>query len=276
MDTLRQDLRYAVRTLRKAPGFTLVAILTLALGIGATTAIFTIVNAALLRPLPYPQSDRIVQVVWRTERYTMDNVTDLEAQSWSDHAQAFQAASVYNGKTVNLAAGAEPPEQAVSQSVSSQFFSVLGVHPVIGRDFSPEDDRPGGPHVAIISDGLWRRRFSGRQDVLGQRLTIDDVPFTIVGVMPATFHFVAGPGAAGPGTGADRTPAVWTPRQVTVNPKDQGHNASLFARLRPGVTLAQARDDVTRLDAPFRHDYPGYLFKGRDRRRPEAVPRVGE
>ena len=259
MDTLRQDLRYAVRTLRKAPGFTLVAILTLALGIGATTAIFTVVNAALLRPLPYPQADRIVQFVWRTQRGTMDNVTDLEARYWSDHTQAFQATSVYDGKTVNLAAGAEPPEQVLSQVVSSGFFDVLGVHPFIGRDFSADDDRAGAPHVAIIDYGLWQRRLGGRQDVLGQTLTIDDVPFTIVGVMPAAFRFVAGPGIAGPAAGGDRTPEVWTPRQVTVNPKDQGHNASLFGRIRPGVPFEQARADVTRLDAQFRRDYPGYL-----------------
>ncbi len=249
MDTLPQDLRFAVRTLRKSPGFTLTALLTLTLGIGATAAIFTLVNAALLRPLPYPQGDRLVWFNWRSTRGTMDAVTDLEAQYWSAHTSALQAIATLGEGATNLSAGDGPAEQAVAQQVSHQFFDVLGVHPALGRDFSSEDDRPGGPSLAIISDGLWRRRFGARPDVLGRTVTLNDVAYTIIGVMPPRFT-VARSGPA---------PVVWTPRPLVGDVHDQGHNTGMFGRLRPGVTLQQARADVSRLDASFKHDYPGYL-----------------
>jgi hypothetical protein len=194
LEQLIQDLRYGLRSLRRAPGFTIVAALTLALGIGASTAIFSAVNPILFEPLPYPHADRVM-MIWDfgpggSPLYT----TFGTYRELVERSHSFDAIAVMKPWQPTMT-GASEPERLDGQRVSASYFRVLGVPPALGRDFEPSDDQINGPKVAIISDGLWRRRFGGDRTIVGQQIRLDDNPYTVIGVMPGAFENLLAPSA---------------------------------------------------------------------------------
>jgi len=253
LDSLWQDLCYGFRMLRRSPGFTAVAILTLALGVGANTAIFSIVNAVLLRPLPYPNPDRLVRIFFnepgvglRDVRFSKPELDDLETRSG-----VFEDVSpIYEGSE-NLT-GAGQPERVEGVNGSFSYFSMLGVTPQIGRLFGPQDFVPGFAPEAVISDGLWRRAYGADPNVLGRTIWIDRDPITIIGVLPPGFRH-PGPTTSGDaevfcagGFSGDPFPKPMRGTRILV---------SGIGRLRPGLTLAQAQARLTAMAAQLRHDF---------------------
>jgi len=253
MRTLLQDLRFGLRMLAKNPGFTVVAVLTLALGIGANTAVFSLVNASLLRPLTYSQPDRLIHFEWGWRDGSIDALTPVEYQYWKERSQSFLSVATYwAGNGLNLASG-DHADYVLGGNASLDFFKVLRVSPELGRTFAPDEDRPRGPHVCILSNELWRDHFASDPGLIGRSITINGNPYTVVGILPAGFRFVPP---------FSQTIGVWMPTQLEVNPSDQGHNYPVLARLKDGMTLAQAQADVSRLLAPFRSEYPKHLGQG--------------
>ena len=219
MDLLR-DLRLGFRLLLRSPGFAATAVLTLALGIGATTALFTVVNAVLLEPLPFPDSNKLVQV-WRSElpALTYGSASYARYLDWRQHQRVFTDLGAWSprGFTIN---GPQGPERAPGAIASASFFRVINASPVVGRYFSDDEDRRGGDRVVVISEGLWKRRFQQSSSVLGTPLQIDGEAFTIVGVAPAGFAEVW-------------RLDVWTPLGLVADPSNRGSNFLLsFGRLR--------------------------------------------
>jgi putative ABC transport system permease protein len=187
VETLVQDFRYGARGLRRNPGFTAITVLTLALGIGATTAIFTVVNAVLLRPLPYPHPEELVYVQQVLGGFGVNPfVWNREFVAWRNQSRTLRPIAAYMYDWFNLTGGGEP-ERVVSGIASASFFPLLGVRPEVGRLFLPEEDRPGGPPVAILSHALWKRRYGGDPTIVGRGITLDDKVYTVVGVLPAAF-----------------------------------------------------------------------------------------
>lgn len=248
MDQLIQDIRYAFRMMFKNPGFTLVALITLALGIGANTAIFSLVNGLLLRPLPYGNPDRIV-MVW--QNYRERNGRDKEWTSpdtffdWRDQNHSFESISVIDGWLPTILGG--EPEQIPGATVTYNMFSVLGVSPAIGRTFVAEEDKPNGRKVVILSDGLWKRRFAGDRNVIGKDILINGGKYSVIGVMPPKFEFPMEPSAQ-----------IWTPMQVDSTNSCGRDCITLrsIARLKPGITLAQAKSDMNLVAQRLQQQYP--------------------
>ncbi len=240
-NTLREflaDLRFAARHLRSNPGFTIVATLTLALGIGATTAIFSAVNPVLFQPLPYPQSSRIM-MVWNTyqgERFEAAFGTFRELQQRS---RSFDSMAIFEPWQPAFVTGAQP-ERLEGQAVSASFFHVLGIAPSLGRDFLPADDLVNGPAVVILSDRLWRRQFHADPSIIGRAVKLSDTNFTVIGVMPASFDNVLSP------TAELWTTAQYDPSQLTTafNTWAWGDHLRIIARLVPGVSRLQAGDEL--------------------------------
>ena len=183
LETLWRDLRYSVRALAANKGFAGIAVITLALGIGANTAIFTVTNALLLRPFPYRDPDRLVSVAG-TDADRGSSVTLARYELVRDRNQSFQSVAVWANDNFNLTGHGEPLQTPVAR-VSSNFFSLFGVEPQLGRAFTAEEGRPEGPPVAILSDSLWRSRFAADRGIIGRTVTLDTTPHTIVGVLPA-------------------------------------------------------------------------------------------
>jgi putative ABC transport system permease protein len=246
MDGLMQDLRFALRTLVKAPGFTLVAVLTLALGIGANTAIFSVLYGVLLRPLPYPQADRLVQFAqtYQGSRGGM-GVTYREFQFLERNSPAFQSIAATTSVGFNLYAGNEAI-RVKGLRVSQEYFRVLGVRPQLGREFLPEEDQRGGASAAILSHGLWQRRFGGDPDVVGRVISLDGVPTTVVGVMPAGFHALP-------------PVDVWSTLAQVGPTIGSGQNLEIIARLVPGLSLAQAQVRIRPTIAAYRTEFSRIL-----------------
>jgi predicted permease len=243
MRTLWQDLRYGARMLKKKPGFTLTAVLTLALGVGATTAIFTIVNAVLLRPLPYPDADKLL-FVGQTFRGGVAGAGEPKFLFWREQNQSFEALACYSsfgGANGNLVGGSEA-EYVSGLRVSEDFFRVFGVYPALGRAFTRAEDTPGGERVAILSDDLWRRRFGGGKEILGQKVSFNDQPVTVVGIMPPHFRF---------DDGVD----LFTPMQARPN-ENVDPNAGVVGRLKPGVTAEQAQAELKLIAEKYRGAFP--------------------
>jgi putative ABC transport system permease protein len=252
LNTILQDLRYAVRMLLKSPGFTVIAVLTLALGIGANTAIFTLVNAVLLRPLPYPDPQRVVSVGLQFPNGGItDDVESAQYIFWRDHSQTLDSVAAFFGSMggFNLV-GDSGPVHVRGAKVSRQFFGALGMEPIIGRGFDPDEDLPGGPHVAVIGFGLWRSAFGGDRNAVGRTIILNGMPHTLVGVLPPAFRFASAEPA-----GAD--PGVLIPLQLSAEPQDGGTNYTLLARLKPGVTIAIAQAEADHLAADFQRAHPG-------------------
>lgn len=252
MTTLLQDLRYAFRMLLKSPGFAAVAILTLALGIGANSAIFSVIDATLLKPIPFPGADRLV-LVWQTYGgNSPDNVnivsalnmmdvqkqnTVLESMAWFDSA----------GKGYNLAVG-DVPERVSGVRVTAQFFHVLGVKPLLGRTFLPEEETAGRDHEVVLSYPLWQRRFAGDPAIIGKQVPIDGESYTVIGVMPSTFEFQFD----------SRPRQLWVPAGYTDNDlNDRGSNSFIaIGRLKPGVTVDEAKAQVNTIGQRLAKQYP--------------------
>jgi hypothetical protein len=244
------DIRYGFRLLRKSPGFTIVAILTLALGIGANTAIFSVVNAVLLRPLPYPQPERLINIRERTPTYPTGAVSYPNFLDWRAAQHTFTDIALFRRESYNVSTpkGGIAPERIGGGRVMFNFFTVLGVAPQLGRDFTEADDVPNGPKVALISDKLWRTRFGASREVLGKQLLIDSVPYEIIGVLPST---------------------VKLPRlaEIFITLGDvRGYEGTLLrdnhpglvaiGRLKPDVTLEQASSDMDTIAAALEKKYP--------------------
>jgi putative ABC transport system permease protein len=188
MDRLLKDIRYAIRSLFRRPGFTAIAVITLALGIGANTAIFSVVNALLLKPLPYRNPDQLFWIGEVSPQVKDDLIPGAHFLEWSEQSQTLEQIAVYNAHNLTLT-GAGEPERLQCGQVSTGFFTMLGVQPRVGRDFLPAEDRPGGDRVAIIGHGLWQRRFNADRNIIGQSITLDDQSYTVVGVLPPDFRF---------------------------------------------------------------------------------------
>jgi putative ABC transport system permease protein len=235
MQTLLRDLRYAVRLLAKSPGFTAVAVIALALGIGANSAIFSTVNAVLLRPLPYKDPDRLVEVWEHRPLQNRDRtvVSPAEFIAWREQSQSFEHISAVNYVLHNLTGTAEP-EQIQSAQVSASFFPMLGVEPFRGRAFLEEEDRPDHNRVVVISYGLWQRRFGGDPDLIDQQITLDGNRFNVVGIMPRGFQFPP-------------LVEIWEPIALPPEARNNrgNHSFEIFAKLRPGLSIEQAQAEMT-------------------------------
>src|ERR1044071_9379605 len=186
--TLWQDIRYGARMLLKNPGVTLIVIIALALGIGANTAIFSVVNAVLIRPLPYPESDRLIFLNEKSPALDEMSISYPNFLDWRAQNQTFEKMGVYNRASYNLT-GAGEAERIITGQVSADLFSVLRVNPLLGRVFTNDEDKPGGTPVVILSYGLWQRRFGGQQSILGQAITLNGKSYTVIGVMPETYAY---------------------------------------------------------------------------------------
>jgi putative ABC transport system permease protein len=249
LDEFAQDLRYAVRMLRKNPGFTLVAVLTLALGIGANTAIFSVVHAVLLKALPYPQADRLVMVYEDVRLPNYQNKKNEPSpgnfSDWSTQNTAFDGMAAYRNRSFNLTGEGEPA-RVEGELVTSSFFTTLQVNPAFGRVFVPEEDRPGKSHVVVMSDGLWKSRFGSDVQILGKKILLDSEAYTIIGVMPPGFHF------------PDPDDQLWAP--MGMSSAELGNHGShfllVFARLKPGITLPRAQAEMEALAKHLTEQYP--------------------
>ena len=238
------DMRYAVRQLVKTPGFTLVAILTLAFGIGATSAIFSVVNGVMLRPLPYPESDRLVRVIEIVPQYGRFSVAPANFLDWRKQNTSFERIAAYTSGSDTFI-GSEGAERVQMSMVSWDMFELLGVAPAMGRGFKAEEDLPKQNDVIVISHGMWQRRFGADPGILGRSITLSGTPVTIVGVMPAGFFFPS------------REPEYWRP--IAFNPASAtrgGHFISVIARLKPGVTVAQAHSEMKTIAERLALQYP--------------------
>src|SRR5215471_6980650 len=249
MGTLAQDLLYALRQLRKSPGFTSVAILTLALGIGANTGIFSIVNAILLRPLPYPNPDRLVAVYNHTGSGGNSTFGYLDFLEWQRQNQSFASLSTYRHWNFTLS-GTALEESVQGDLISAEFFNTLGVNPLIGRTFNGTDDHLGSAPVALLSERFWRRKYGAQPAILGQTITLDGTAYTIVGIIPASFYF----GGTEFFNGDAYTPigqsTDWTLRDRKIT-YEHG-----IGRLKPNVTLDQARADMSTVARRLAEQFP--------------------
>jgi len=254
LDQAAQDLRYAWRTLRTSPTFAVVATLTLALGVGANATIFGIVDAVVLRPLPFPQPERIVRLVSTRNGVAVGSPSEWDVQEIARTARSFEHVVPYDEwpKTVRVGGRGARPENMLVELVSTDYFRTLGVTPLIGRLFTPDEEQPARNYLAVISRAFWRQRFGGSPTVLGATMQINDEPYTIIGVVPdLDVAWLSPRGVAA---------QIWTPWALpAVAPAGAWRGATgngAIARLRPGVSLAQARAEVARFAAQFRRTYP--------------------
>jgi predicted permease len=247
MTTLAQDLRYAIRMFLKSPGFAAIAVLTLALGIGANTTLFSVVNGVLLSPLPYPHSEQLVRVYASTPGFEQGPSVYLNFLDWQRNTQTFSSLALYRNQDYSVIGTAES-ERLSGYMISAGFFSTLGVQPVLGRLFRPDDDQLGAAPVLIISGGLWARKFGSSPDVLGHALTLNGTSYIVVGVVPAGFTFY----------GHDRD--VYTPIGQWSDPSFRDRRISVsahaFGRLKPGVTLPQAKADMDVVARDLAAEFP--------------------
>jgi putative ABC transport system permease protein len=250
-DEMFHDLRYGLRILFKHKGFTAVAVVTLALGIGSSTAIFSAVNPILFEPLPYPKSENMI-TIWegRTDGGRIEG-TFGTYRAFVERSRSFEALAAAR-KWQPTMTGAIEPERLEGQSVSASYFKVLGVAPAIGRSFLESDDRLNGPNVAIISDGLWRRRFGGDNGIVGHQVKLDDDSYTVIGVMPKTFENVIAPSVD-----------IWSPLQFdeALPPlgEEWSHQLRILGRLSPGVSINQAGIELEQIRQDLEPIYPRVL-----------------
>jgi putative ABC transport system permease protein len=247
MANLWQDLRYAVRLLLKRPSFTAIAVLTLALGIGANTAIFSVVNSVLLRPLAFRDPSRLI-IVAEKSPYPTITTSYQNYSDWRDQSHSFESLEGTRGTALTLT-GAGEPERLNARMATAPLFSLLGVEARLGRTFLPEEDRAGGPPVVLLSYGLWQRRFAGSPDVIGKSLTLDAQPYTVVGVLPAGFELLQPADLFLP----------FTPWAKTL-PDDRNWHPGIIVvgRLRPGVTREQARTEMVAITKRLEEQYPDF------------------
>ena len=244
LNELRQDVRYGFRNLRRSPGFTAVAVLTLALGIGATSAIFSFVDGALLKPLPYPDADRILQVWEKVPSGSNNGVSTANFLDWKKDGDVFQAMAATRGDSMTLAGQGEPIMLRVGR-VSAGYFRVFGIDPALGRTFAPDEDEPGKDAVVVLSHRTWTSQFGGDPRIVGRSITLDDRPYTVIGVMPEGSTF-------------DRAfNRMWRPLAFGPNERARNfHWLQVIGRLKPGVTMEKARARMDAIGARIAQDYP--------------------
>lgn len=250
MGNLLQDLKYGARVLRKSPGFTIVAVVVLALGIGANTAIFSVVNAVLLRPLPFGNPDRLVHV-WHVpppesfpgiSRFSVSAANYID---WKAQNDVFQDMAIFSGSSMNLTGGGKP-EFVQAATVSADFFKVLGVQPMLGHTFVPGEDVLGQDHEVILTYAFWQSRFGGDRGVVGRQITLNDEPYTVVGVMDRSFTYPDWEQKIW-------KPLAWTPKEAQVRGE---HHSIVIARLKPGVDLKHAQAEMTAISDRLAQQYP--------------------
>ena len=246
LESFAQDIRFAMRMLRKNPGFTAVAVLTLALGIGASTAIFSMVNAAVLRPLPYKDAGRLI-TIWNYNRqrgFDMDQVSPLDFADWRSQNHVFQDIAASTEAEYTLT-GAGEPALIIAYSFSADYFRVLGVAPILGRTFLPDEEQPGKNHVAVLNYSFWQERFGGNHDVVGSTIELNGASYTVIGVMPPGFEYPT-------------FTKLWTP--LTIPPEAANNRGfrylRVLGRLKPGVTVAQAQAEMNTIAARLASEYP--------------------
>jgi putative ABC transport system permease protein len=239
VSALVADLRYTIRRLRSEPAFTTATVLTLAVGIGATTAIFSAVNPILFESLPYPHASKLAAILEVGRDASHVSGTFAMYRTFAERARSFDAVAVLRPWQPSVT-GTDLPERLEGQRVSASYFQVLGIGPVVGRDFAPSDDRVGGPNVVILSDALWRRRFAGDRAILGRQISLDDNLYTVIGVMPGGFENVLAPSAG-----------LWAPLQydpsLPAQGREWGHHLRTVGRLRAGVSIEQATREINTL-----------------------------
>ncbi len=250
MTGLAPDVRYALRQMRKSPGFATVTIITLALGIGANTAIFSVVNGVLLNPLPFHDANRIVSMFEATPNFFKGSISYPNFLDWQRDNRSFEAMAAYRSTDGSIT-GVGQPENVRAQRVSANFFPILGVNPILGRSFNSEEDRRGASPTALISEGLWKRKFASDRNVIGQRLIVAGLPRTIIGVIPASFRLHIFNFRT-----ADVYEAIGEERDPTFYLRDSYRGMDAIGLLKHGVTLAQARDDMKRVNAGLADAYP--------------------
>jgi putative ABC transport system permease protein len=246
-ETVWQDTKYGLRMLRKSPAFTATAILTLSLGIGANTAIFSVVNAVLLQPLSYPHPDRLVALMRSSPAGSQWAISVPKFIVYGEQTKVFESIAAYDsaGPGINLTGG-DRPEQVKGIHASAGYFEVFAAPIALGRVYTAEEDRPGGPHVAAISDGLWRRRFGGDPTLVGRTVELSGDPYQIIGVL-------------GPGFKSDPPADIWLPLQADPNSTNQGHYLRAAARMRSEVTLGQAQAAMKLAVEELRRKFPNWV-----------------
>ena len=267
METLVQDIRYGCRLLMRNPGFCAIAVLTLAIGIGASTAIFSVVDTVLLRPLPYRQPDKLVVVTESLPGMSTDEigVSAAEYQDYRDRNRSFSQVAAYESSGFNLT-GVGQPSRVNAAALSASAFPLLGVSPELGRAFTPDEDRYGTGNAVVLSHALWEHQYGGDPNILGKAVKLDEKPFTVIGVMPAAFRF--------PFDGAPLSemadlwvPIAFEPDRLSPENRTREFGVGLIGRLKPGVSREQAQKDVESIASAFMQQY-GYSGTGR------VVPRA--
>jgi putative ABC transport system permease protein len=243
-----QDLRYGVRTLRKNPSFTVVAVLALALGIGANTAMFSVAYGTLLRPLPYGDADRVAVVFmsYFPRDFALGTLCMRDYLMWKENNHAFEDPSLFSSRRMDVGGNPGVPEQVLGATVTAGFFSTLDVRPLIGRTFAPGEDKPTSGLLVVVSESIWRRRFAASPSVLGQTILVNGAPATLIGVMPGAFRFPR------------RETEVWT--NLLLNPPTR-YGPWFYrgvARLKPGVTLEQAQAEMNNIGLRMMQQNPYY------------------
>ena len=256
MNTLLQDLRYGARMLIKNPAVTLVAIIALTLGIGANTAIFSVVHSVLLRSLPYEDGERLA-IVWehrKSGKGNPQNVINLgNFFDWKDQNNVFSDMAAFFDRNVNLIGDGEP-EEVSAQIATTNLFTLLGVKPIQGRTFAPDEGKPGQPKVIVIGYDLWQRRFGGDPSIVGRKITLNNQPNEIIGVLPPDVGWYVQKGSM-----VSKPPEIWPPWEVSNELRQrQGRFARAVARLKPGVTLAQAQSEMNIIGARLEQQYPEF------------------
>jgi predicted permease len=241
LENFLQDLRFTVRMLGKSPAFTVVIVLTLALSIGANSAIFSVIDGVLLQPLPYPQAERIARVFYRSTEYAKFPLNPWDFLDFRARNRSFENLAMYTHADVQLSGANSDPVKLSAFRISSGYFRVLGVHPARGREFDFSEERPGNGNVVILSDRVWRNQFGAATDILGRKVLLDSQPYMVVGVMPAG---VDHPGNSYNSVAYGDTVDAWTPFTFEGNPNNRGsHYIEGIGRLKPGVTVEQAAAD---------------------------------
>ncbi|HEU4391993.1 MAG TPA: ABC transporter permease, partial [Blastocatellia bacterium] len=254
MEGLLQDLRYALRMLLRAPSFSIVAIAVLAVGIGAGTAVFSIVNAVLLRPLPYREPDRLALIEQSLPQLSAKVAATSAAEYWDyrEKNRVFSDVAAFTTVNLNLTGDADPVRIQVAR-VSASLFPLLGVPPALGRTFTDDEDEPGNNSVVLISERLWRDRFGMDSSVAGRAIRLDESPYTIVGVMPARFQFPAADNTFSDGVD------LWVP--LAMNDAEKRRRADSFdygvvGRLKPGLSLENANSDISLVAEQMQQEHP--------------------
>ena len=249
MGSFSSDLHHSLRILAKSPAFTTVAVAALALGIGANTAIFTVVNKVLLEPLPYPESNRIMRIARAFPQGRGNSISVPKFMAWKKNNQAFDALTMYDfsGPNLNLGQG-DHPEQIKAIHVTADYFAVFGVAPAMGRTFLPQEDLPGGAKAVVLGQDLWKAHFGGDPTLIGKQLLLGGAPYTVVGILPSGFH-------------SDPPADAFLPFQADPNSTNQGHIYLVAGRLKPGVSIQIAQANMKMAGEQFRQANPLWMDK---------------